>query len=328
MSSLNPYPINPALTAIAVAYSNEKMIADDVLPRTPVGRQVFKYKKFNLADAFTVPNTNVGRKSTANEVEFGATDATAQTRDYGLDTVIPNEDIMNQEGQNVLGFDPLGRATELLTDLVLLDREIRVSGLVFNAANYAAGNQQTLAGTTQWSDFANSDPIKAIALARDGMVMRPNVLVIGRAVATQLSMHPKIVSAAFPLGGNAFAGSNAGVIVPGGGGKVPMQRIAELLELDEVIVGEGWVNSAKPGQAPTLSRVWGKHAALMVRGKQVDTVGSITFGYTAQWGTRMAGTLPEPKVGLRGSQRVRSGESLLELLVANDLGYFFQNAVA
>lgn len=327
MSSLNPYPINPALTAIAVAYSNEKMIADAVLPRTPVGRQVFKYKKFNLADAFTVPNTNVGRKSIANEVEFGATDATAQARDYGLDTVIPNEDIMNQEGQNTLGFDPLGRATALLTNLVLLDREIRVSNLVFNAANYAAGNQQTLAGATQWSD-PSSDPIKAIALARDGMIMRPNVLVLGRAVATQLSMHAKVVAGAFPLGGNAYAGNNAGVPVAGGGIKVPMQRIAELLELDEVIVGEGWVNTAKPGQAPTITRVWGKHAALMVRGQEIDTLGSITFGYTAQWGTRMAGTLPEPKMGLRGSQRVRSGESVLELLVANDLGFFFQNAVA
>jgi hypothetical protein len=325
MSSLNPYPINPALTAIAVAYSNEKMIADAVLPRTPVGKQVFKYKKFSLGDAFTVPNTLVGRKGQPNEIEFGATDATAQTRDYGLDTLINNEDIENQQGLG-LGFDPLSRATELLTDLVMLDREIRVANLVFNTGSYAAGNQSTLAGATQWSD-PTSDPIKAIALARDGMLMRPNVLVLGRAVATQLSMHPKVISAAYPLGGNANAGNNAGAIVSAGG-KVPMARLAELLELDEVIIGEGWVNTAKPGQAVSLTRVWGKHAALMVRGRQVDTVGSITFGYTAQWGTRLAGTLPEPKVGLRGAQRVRSGESLLELLVANDLGYFFQNAVA
>lgn len=327
MSSLNPYPITPALTAIAVAYSNEQMIADVVLPRIPVGKQVFKYKKFSLGDAFTVPKTLIGRKGQPDEVEFGAVDATAQTRDYGLDTLINNEDIINQEGYG-LGFDPLGRATELLTDLVMLDREIRVANLLFNAANYAGANVSTLAGTSQWSDFTNSDPIKAIALARDGMVMRPNVLVLGRAVATQLSMHPKIVAAAYPLGGNAFAGNSAGAAVQGGGPHVAMSAIANLLELDEVIIGQGWFNSAKPGQAVAMSRVWGKHAALMVRGKQVDTIGSITFGYTAQWGTRLAGTLPEPKIGLRGAQRVRSGESVLELLVANDLGYFFQNAVA
>jgi hypothetical protein len=316
MSSLSAYPINPALTAIAVAYSNEQMIADLVLPRTPVGKQVFKYKKFALADAFTVPNTLVGRKGEPNEVEFGAVDATDQCRDYGLDTLINNEDILNQQGLG-LGFDPMSRSTELLSNLVLLDREIRVAGLVFATGSYAGANVSTLAGTTQWSDFVNSDPINAIAVARDGMVMRPNVLIVGRAVATKLTMHPKIISAAYPLGGNASVG-----------GRVPMERLAELLELDEVIIGQGWQNTAKPGQAVTMARVWGKHAALIVRGKQVDTVGSVSFGYTAQWGTRVAGNLPEPKIGLRGSERVRVGESVKELIVANDLGYFFQNAVA
>lgn len=310
------FPINPALTAIAVAYSNELYIADRVLPRTPVGKQVFKYKKFTFGDAFTIPNTLVGRKGRPGEVEFGAADATASTRDYGLDTLINNEDIENQQGLG-LGFDPLSRSTELLTELVGLDREQRTAALIFNAGSYATANKTTLSGTSQWSDYTNSDPINAIALARDGMVMRPNVLVLGRQVATALSMHPKVISSAYPLGGNASVG-----------GRVPMARLAELLELDEVIIGESWINSAKPGQTASVARVWGKHAALMVRGKQVDTVGAVSFGYTAQWGTRIAGTLPEPKVGLRGAQRVRAGESLLEMIVANDLGFFFQNAIA
>jgi hypothetical protein len=38
--------------------------------------------------------------------------------------------------------------------------------------------------------------------------------------------------------------------------------------------------------------------------------------------------MPEPKVGLRGAQRVRVGESVNELIVASDVGYFFQNIVA
>jgi hypothetical protein len=38
--------------------------------------------------------------------------------------------------------------------------------------------------------------------------------------------------------------------------------------------------------------------------------------------------MPEPKVGLTGAQRVRVGERVKELVVAKDLGYFFQNAVA
>ena len=34
-----PFPIDPELTAIAIAYRNGRMIADEVLPRVPVGKQ-------------------------------------------------------------------------------------------------------------------------------------------------------------------------------------------------------------------------------------------------------------------------------------------------
>ncbi len=47
------FPIQPELTAIAIAYKNRSLIADQVLPRVPVGKQDFKYLKFNLADGFT-----------------------------------------------------------------------------------------------------------------------------------------------------------------------------------------------------------------------------------------------------------------------------------
>lgn len=33
-------------------------------------------------------------------------------------------------------------------------------------------------------------------------------------------------------------------------------------------------------------------------------------------------------MGLRGSTRVRVGESVAEVIAANDAGYFFENAVA
>ncbi len=38
--------------------------------------------------------------------------------------------------------------------------------------------------------------------------------------------------------------------------------------------------------------------------------------------------MPEPKVGLRGAQRVRAGESVRELIVASDVGFLWRDAVA
>jgi hypothetical protein len=305
------------MMAITIAYRNPKLIADDVLPRVPVGTQEFKYPTYTKADSFTVPDTKVGRKSKPNEVEFSATETTAKCDDYALDDPVPQEDIDNAEAVSRMtgkSYDPLGRANEGVTDLIMLAREIRSAGLVFTAANYPAGNKATLSGTTQWSDYVNSDPASAIMTALDALIFRPNIMVLGRAVYTKLIMHPKIVAAIF--GNNQSSGI------------VARQQLATLFELDQILVGEGWVNTAKKGQTPTISRVWGKHCSLLYRDLRADTRGGTSFGYTAQWGNRIAGAMPDATIGMRGGQRVRVGESVKELITASDLGYMFENAVA
>lgn len=84
-----PFPIQPELTAIAIAYRNQSLIADEVLPRVPVGKQDFKYLKHAMAEGFTLPDTKVGRRSKPNDVEFSATEITASTEDFGLDDPVP-----------------------------------------------------------------------------------------------------------------------------------------------------------------------------------------------------------------------------------------------
>jgi hypothetical protein len=309
------FVIQPQLTAIAVAYKNGKLIADEVLPRVPVGRQEFKYTKYNVEDSFTVPDTKVGRVGRPGKVVWGATETPSFTVDYGLDQDIPQADIDNAAGTPI---DPKEKATEQVTDLVLLDREVRVANTVFATGSYAAANRVTLSGTSQWSDYTNSNPISAILTAMDGMIVRPNIMVIGRAVWTVLSQHPKVIAAAYPLGGNASVGGKV----------VSREALASLLELDEIIVGEGFVNTAAKGQTPALARVWGKHAALLTRNPNATTSQGVTFGVTAQWGERIAATIEDAHIGLRGGETVRVGESVRELVIANDAGYFFQNAVA
>lgn len=301
-----PFPINPALTAIALGYGNERFIADAVLPRTPVGAMEFKYTKYSLGDAFTIPNTKVGRKGKPSEVEFGSTDDTASCEDYGLELPIPYRDIESAQGR----FDPLGRGTELLSELVALDREKRVADAVFSAANYVG---HTAAAAKKYTD-ATANPVGEVLAALDSMVMRPNVGVLGRSAYTGLIQHPKVV-AAYNRVGDA------------GSGKVPLPFLADLLELDEILVGEGWYNSAKPGKAPTMVRLWTDSFALLVRGKNVSTVGGVSFGYTAEWGNRVAGNWDDKDIGLRGGVRVRVGESVKELIVANDLGYLITDCI-
>lgn len=310
IGAVRPFPINPQLTAIAIAYRNPDiaLIADDVLPRTPTAQE-FKYLKYNLTDGFTVPDARVGRKSMPNEVDFSAIEVIDKVLDYGLDDIVPNEDI---EADNQ-GIDPLGNATAYLTNLVNLAREQRVASLVFNTGSYASGLYSTLSGTSQWSDTA-ADPVAAIGDALDIPVMRPNIAVFGQQTWTKLRRNPKIVQ--------AIKNTNQGA------GMVSRQEFAEFFELQDVYIGAGFANQAKKGQTASLARVWGKHAAFLYRDRAAGPQAGVTFGFTAAWGDKIAGNIDEPKIGLTGSQRVRSGERVKEVISASDLGYFFQNAVA
>jgi len=321
-----PFVIQPRLTAISLTYRNQKFIADDVLPRVPVESSVFKWSKYTLADGFTIPDTRVGRRSAPGQIDWSATETSGICVDYGLEDAIPVSDILNAEAaqktQGVMPIDPQARSTMLLTDLVALDREARAANLLFNAATYPAANKTTLSGTTQWSDYTSSNPITTLMAALDVPVVRPNVLVLGQAVWTAMRQHPKVTAAVYPLGGQAGGASPSGSIVQ-------RQALAALLEIDEVIVGPAWYNSAKPGQSAALSRLWGKHALLYYRAPSVTSVRDVTFGFTAQWGDRIAGTIErDPNVGLRGGTRVRVGESVSEVIAAPDVAYFWQNAVA
>lgn len=317
--STGAFPVNPELTAIAVAYKNpaEALIADSVLPRVPVPKK-FTYSVFSPAQSYTVPDTKIGRKSEPNMVDFGGTLVTAECLDYGLDDLVPNDEVAAWESmpKPAAGGPPSPQAISsmMLSHLVQLDREIRVAGVVFNTSNYSGTNQATLSGTSQWSDFVNSNPLLAITLALDIPLVRPNTLVIGQQAWTQLRQHPKIVQA---IGRSAQTA-----------GFASRQQVGDLLEIPNILVGQAFYNTAKKGQTATYSRAWGKHCSLLNIDSLAAQIGQPTYGWTGQWGTRIAGTIQEPKKGLRGGETVRVGESVQEVVVCTDAGYWFQNAVA
>ena len=301
-----PYPNDPRLTGIAIAFRNGAMIADQVMPRVGVGKSTFKWLEYDFAEGVTVPITIVGRKGRPTEVEFTATEATGGTEDHALDDVVPNDDVADAPA----GVDPLGQATEGLTNLILLSREVRVANMVQDVGNF--NHHDTLTGTDQFDD-PGSDPASLIGDAIATPLVRPNVAVTSLAVMNVLRRHPKIVSAL-----NVSGSTN---------GMVSRQALAEYLELDEILVGEGYINTAAPGQTPVYARVFGNNFALIRRAPIVTTRGEPSWGFTAQFGDRVAKRIDEPKLGLRGAVRVRVGESVGELVQSKEAGYLLEDAI-
>lgn len=302
------YPIDPALTAIAIAYKNPKYIADDVLPRVRVGKQEFKFMQYGVDQYFNIPDTRVGRRSKPNEVNLEGTEVTDSTEDFALDGGVPKADMDNADER----YDPLGNEVEFLQELIALDREARAAALVFNNATYNPGLRETLVGNAQFSDYANSSPIAKINAALDLPLVRPNQMVFGQEGWTKFRAHPEIIEACLGTGAKK--------------GNATRQAVAELFEVDEVIVGAARGNSVKRGQDPVLYRLWGKHLALVHKAPVPEAKGALQFGASFQWGDRIAAQWEDKNMGMRGGTACRTGEALRERIVANQAGYFFQNA--
>lgn len=305
---LRPYPNDPRLTGIAIAFKNRELIADQVMPRVQVPRTTFKWMEYDFSEGISLPVTLVGRKGRPTEVEFTGQEVDGGTEDHGLDDVVPNDDVADvPEGA---GYDPLGMATEGLTSLIALGREVRVAAKVQDSANF--NHVDTLAGTSQFDDPA-SDPGATILDAISTPLVRPNIAVTSLAVYNILRRHPKIVSAL-----NGSGSTN---------GMVTREALAQFFELDEILVGSGYLNTAKPGQTPVYARVWGNSFALLRRAPIVAAKGEPSWGFTAQFGTKVAKRIDEPKTGLRGAIRVRVGESVGEIIQSKEAGYLLLTAI-
>jgi hypothetical protein len=310
-TSGTPFPVDPVLTGIINSYKNNTLIADLVMPRlTPnLPKKKFTWWSFAFGQFITVQDTKVGRKSSPNEVEFQGDEHEDKTDDYGLDDVIPLDDINNAPA----GYDPRAFSAQKLIDLVLLDREVRVANKAFDESLYPASNKETLTGTDKWSDAA-SNPIRLISEAADTMVMRPNNMVLGRVEWTGLRTNPTVLQAL------TVSGSDKGM--------ANKRAVADLLELDDIIIGEGWINRSKKGQAVSMQRAWSGNALLFFKAPLASSIDATpTYAWTAQHGERVSGSIDEPKIGLKGSVRVRSGESVKEVVAAPELGYLLEDVL-
>lgn len=308
----SPYPEDPKLSAIVIGYRNNKLIAEQAMPRVTVAKQQFKYLLHNIKDGYNVINNLVGRKGDVQKVEFSAKEKADQCEDYALADLVPQNDIDN--APNV--YDPLSRAALGIADLNLLAREVRVASILFNPNSYRASNVLTLSGTSQFSDYVNSDPIKVIKTAMSKLLIRPNTMVIGMEAWDVISMHPKVVQT---INGTY---STAGLIDP--------EQLAKKLRLDQILIGEAFINSANKGQDMSLVRAWGKHISLFFNDPIVQTTTEPrpTFALTAQNGTDVGYQYPDPDKGLKGGIVVKAGHSLKEFIAGPDCGYFLQNVIS
>jgi hypothetical protein len=300
-----------ALTDVSIAYRNEQLVANLLFPPVPVTKQSNKYFVYSK-DRFRVVDDARRPGAKANEIEWTLSTDTYYCEGHALAQPVPDELRANADPALDVDVD----ATETLTDLILLQLEVAAASAVYNPA--VITQNTTLSGTSQWSDFTNSDPIDAIATAKAVIAQQigrePRSLLISYPVYQQLRQHPKII--------DRFKYTQVGIITP--------DMLKSVFDVDDLIIGSAIKNTAKEGQADALDYVWGKNALLFYRppamGRRVVTLGT-QFRWT--FGANTDGFLVKRYREESRTADVIETQLFYDLkIIAPAAGYLWLNAVA
>jgi len=308
MPVISQVKFDQLLTNVSVAFAAapEGYLADEVLPPVPVAKESAAYWVYDKS-RMDAPDSKRAPRSAYNRVDWNVTTDTYLAEQYGLEGEIDDEERKNAAAPLDLDID----TTEIVTDMVLNNREARVANLVLNPAVVTQGT--TLSGTAQWSAPTTSDPLVDISNGRKAIYSGapgygPNAIVMGFYVFEALKIHPDIT--------DIVKYTERAIIT--------VQILAAVFEVDAVLVGKVIRRVSKEGQTDAFADVWGKNVLLFYRENR-PSLKRASFGYQMRENDLRVFRYREDK---RDTDVIRVSEKADEKIVAANLGYLIQSAVA
>ena len=268
--------VDPVLTNLAIGYTNEEMISDQILPPVDIDNEGARIPTWGR-DAFKVYRTERALRAKSNRI----------SPDDGGELLVALDEHdaeypIDYREDAEAAFDLEAHGTYRATEAVMLRREHAVAGMLTNPANFPVGNKEALS-TGDYFDDPASDPEAIIADARAAVRARiakePDTLTLGYRAAKALRRHPKLRA--------LLSDSRARLLT--------LEDMAAIFEVRRVLIGRGVYDT----DAGVQTDLWGPMALLT---------------YTARGATDASGrttrTPYEPSFGYtlrkRGSQRVDS----------------------
>lgn len=266
LPNLGDAKVDKILSQFSQRYVNTDYISELILPPLKVKEKAGKFAKYgkeNLrvyADqTFRAPGTR------ANSIDYSVSQGTYVCQEHALEKGVPDEYKNNTDKP----YDPQRDAVATIMDNIWVNQEVALATAMTATATLT--NNTTLSGTSQWSDYANSDPFDdintGIATVRAATGKRPNSCTMSHDVAQKLKSHPDVREQVKYTNGGQLS-DNAFI-----------KFLKDFFNLENVYVGSAIKNTADEGQVDSLGNVWGDDFVLFYKNPR-PTIMMATFGYT------------------------------------------------
>lgn len=262
MADISLQYLDQPLNNVSVGYQNDDYFAERLFPIVPVQKQSGRYWVYGK-EKFRQYETLRRAGDEARQIAPW----TLSNNPYFCDDHSLKDGIADEERANSDGTDLEVNTTENLTDAILLDLERRVKSLIFGSSGVTT---TTLSGTSQWSDYVNSDPIAAVeaqkTVIKKAIAKTPNTLAVSYPVFASLRQHPKII--------DRFKYTQVGVL--------DEAALKTAFGVDNFWVLGAEYDTANEGQSPSLDFIWAKNALLAYVLPEPQRR-QPTLGYTFRW---------------------------------------------
>lgn len=316
--------IDKALTNMSVQYLQDEsnFIAGQVFPMVPVQKQSDRYFVYKKEDWFRddAQERAPGTESAGGDYDIDNT-PTYFCRKYAFHKDVFEEDRANADDP----LTPDEDAVAFVTDKILLNKENNWARTFFKTGVWGTdlqGAATAAAGqVVYWDDYANSSPIEDITAASTAQAevtgKRPNTIVMGRRAYDALKNHPDFL--------DRVKYTQKGVVTT--------DLIAQMFDVDRVLVANAIQNTAKKGQQAAMSFILGNHVLLCYT-TNAPRLKTATAGYTFVWTGLMGSNalggrinrFSMPQLGI-GTERIECELAYDMKVIAADMGTFIENAV-
>ena len=318
--------VDALLSNISVAYfqDDSRYVADKVFPRVPVNKKSDFYWKFDKADLLRDEAELRAELAPAAEVNAKLFKDSYETKTYGAKRLIGDETMANYDQP----LDPRRNAIQVVVQKLRTRLETQFANDFFGTGKWGTdltgvGASPSAGQFLQW-DVANSDPLGTLENAKNIIAssgLEANTLVIGRLVWSVLRRHPEVIDLVKWSGG-----------AEGTTRQMTEQAIAQLLDIDKVLVARAAYNTAQEGATDTFVDVIGK-GALLVHTTPAPALETATAGYIFEWtgisdgiGTSIA--TREYRIEERRAIAIESDIAFVNKIVAADLGVYLASVIS
>lgn len=328
--------IDSALSNLSILHKNQKFIADRIFPTVPVAKQSDYFFKFLKGAWFRNEAGVRGPGANAPRGGYVLTSDTYSCKEYAFAHPIPIELINNAD--EVLR--PFETGVAFATNKVLLAKEKIVSDLVCTASNWTSSNDVE----GGW----------AATVDGTGNTFIADVLAAKRAIRQLIGMYPNVME----MDSKTFENCKQEYTVlerikyTGTQGKpadVTAQTLAQLFELDEVLIGEAVYSSDEEtvaGTEFTAVDLWEttatKGSCFLYFRPPAPGIEIPSAGYCFNWRNRAEGAGGTPPKGAEGGPYrsvrrwwedspkqwvVEASEAFDPKVTSADAGYLFYDTI-